>query len=298
MFEKRIGRQDRIFNFIVAFMSLIALIITLYPLYFVLIASISSPENVLAGKVILKPVGVTFSGYEFVFREKDIWLGYRNTIFYTFFGTLFGTAVTIMAGYALSRKDLYGRPVIMKIMVFTMFFKGGLIPTYTVVSSLNLVNSPLVLILLGSVLVFNIIIARTYFQNTLPDELLEASHIDGCGDMRFFLTIAIPLSKAIIAVIALYYAIGHWNSYFNALIYVNKKELFPLQIVIRQILLQGQYLSNAVDSTEIEAIIEMQKIAEMIKYGVIVVSTLPVILLYPFLQKYFVKGVMIGSVKG
>ncbi len=292
------GKEDTFFDIIVAIIAIIALIVTLYPLYFIVIASISDPNAVLLGDVILLPKGINFVGYKYIFEEQKIWLGYRNTIFYTVVGTLFGVTVTLLAGYALSRKDLIGRNVIMKIMVFTMFFNGGLIPTYMVVSSLNLVNNPLVLIILGSVWVYNIIITRTFFQSTLPEEMREAAFIDGCGNLRFFISIAIPLSKAIVAVISLFYAVGHWNSYFNALIYITKKELHPLQLILRELLIQGQSLVTNMDSSEMESLIERERIAQAIKYGVIIVSTLPVIIAYPLLQKYFVKGVMIGSIKG
>ena len=199
---------------------------------------------------------------------------------------------------ALSRKELWGRNVIMKLMVFTMFFSGGLIPTYMVVNGLGLVNTRLVLILLGSVSVYNMIIARTFFQNTLPEELFEAAELDGCGTARFFLQIALPLSKAIVAVIALYVAVSHWNSYFTAMIYTTNTKLYPLQLVLRDILILGQSLTNITDASELEAMAERQRIAQIIKYVVIIVSSAPAIAAYPFLQKYFVQGVMIGSVKG
>jgi len=291
-------KGDVVFNTVVTALTVLALLVCLYPLYFVLIASVSQPEDIVSGKVFLLPSGTSFSAYEFIFKEKDIWMGYRNTIFYTVCGTAFGVIVTVLAGYALSRKDLIGRNLIMKIMVFTMFFNGGLIPTYMVVNKLGLINTPFVLIIVGSVWVYNIIIARTFFQSTIPDELLEAAFLDGCGNFRFFVSIVLPVSKAIIAVIALYYAVGHWNSYFNALIYLTKKQLFPLQLILRDLLLQGQQLVSSMDADEIETLVERQRIAEIIKYGIIVVSSVPMICAYPFLQKYFVKGVMIGSVKG
>ena len=220
------------------------------------------------------------------------------TIFYTFFGTLLGTSVTLMAAFALSRRDLFGRNVITKLFVFTMFFSGGLIPTYMVVSSLHLVNTRTVLVVMGTVTVYNMIIAKTFFQNSLPEELFEAAELDGCGIGKFFFKIAVPCSKAIIAVIALYVGVSQWNSYFTAMIYVTDQKIYPLQLVLRDILILGQQLTQITDPAEIEALVERQKVAQIIKYVVIIVSSLPVICVYPFLQKYFVKGVMIGSVKG
>lgn len=289
---------DRVFNIIVTVISLAALVAALYPLYFVLIASISSPEDITLGKVIFLPSNINFRAYQFVLEEARIWLGYANTIFYTVFGTLLGITVTLLAAFALSRKELKGRGIIMKLFVFTMFFSGGLIPTYIVISRLHLVNTRLVLVLLGSVTVYNMIIARTFFQNTLPEELVEAAELDGCGIARFFFSIALPLSKAIIAVIALYIGVSHWNSYFNAMIYVTSQKLYPLQLVMRDILILGQSLTNITDASELEALAERQRIAQVIKYVVIIISSAPIISVYPLLQKYFVQGVMIGSVKG
>lgn len=291
-------RADSVFNLTVRIISVVALVLSLYPLYFVVIASISSPEAITMGKVIFAPQEINFSAYAFVLKEARIWSGYGNTIFYTVFGTLFGLAVILMASFALSRKELLGRGILMKLLVFTMFFSGGLIPTYMVVNGIGLVNTRLALVLLGSVSVYNMIIARTFFQNTLPEELMEAAALDGCGTGRFFFQIALPLSKAIIAVIALYIAVSHWNAYFTAMIYTTDTKLYPLQLVLRDILILGQSLTNITDASELEALAERQRIAQIIKYVVIIVSSAPAIIAYPFLQKYFVQGVMIGSVKG
>ena len=219
------GREDRIFNITVTVISLIVLVIVLYPLYFVVIASISSPEDISLGKVVFLPSGINFSAYKFVLEEWKIWRGYLNTCFYTLFGTLLGTGVTLMAAFALSRKDLFGRNVITKLFVFTMFFSGGLIPTYMVVSGMHLVNTRTVLVVMGTVTVYNMIIARTFFQNSLPEELFEAAELDGCGVGKFFFMIALPCSKAIIAVIALYVGVSQWNSYFTAMIYVTDQKI-------------------------------------------------------------------------
>ncbi len=294
----RMNRADIAFDTAVTLIACLALLMTFYPLYFIAIASVSSPEDIVSAKVIFAPSGLSFSAYEYIFQDNRIWKGYMNTIIYTVLGTLLGLAVTTLAGYALSRKDLVGRGLIMKIMVFTMFFNGGLIPTYLVVKELHLLNTPWVLIIIGSVWVYNIIICKTFFEHTISKELLEAAFMDGCGNLRFFISIVLPLSKAIVAVIALFYAVGHWNSYFNALIYVTERKLYPLQLILREILVQGQALQPPTDAAELEALAEQQRIAEVIKYGVVIVSSLPLLCVYPFLQRFFVKGVMIGSVKG
>lgn len=273
-------------------------IIVIYPILFVLIASISSPEAVNSGKVLFYPDHIDFSSYKAVFKDPRILMGYRNTVLYTLFGTILNVTLTLMSGYSLSRKDLCGRNWIMGILVFTMYFHGGLIPTYLVVRSLHLYNSPLVIIILGAVSVYNIIITRTFFQSTIPSELLEAAFMDGCGNWRFFTRIALPLSKAVIAVLVLFYAVGHWNAFFNALIYLTKSQYMPLQVVLREILVANQMSNDMVSEASYETMDERLKIAEMMKYSVIVVSTLPVLAMYPFAQKYFVKGVMVGSIKG
>ncbi|MDL2233654.1 carbohydrate ABC transporter permease [Ruminococcaceae bacterium OttesenSCG-928-L11] len=294
----RKSKQDIIFDVVVFIICLLFFLAAFYPLYFVIIASVSDPTAVSLGKVLWRPVDLSIRGYTYIFNNPDIWMGYGNTILYTVCGTLLGTFSTLLAAYALSRDDLPGRGIVMKLMLLTMFFNGGMIPTYLVVNSLGMVNTRLILVLMGAVVVYNIIIARTFFASNIPKELFEAASIDGCGNTRFFFTMVLPLSKAIVAVIALYIAIAYWNSYFNALIYVTKRSYFPLQLILREILILGQTLAQSGDSMDVEAIAEMQKISETIKYGVIIVSMLPVMCVYPFIQKYFVQGVMIGSVKG
>ena len=289
--------SDLVFTIIIYIFVICAIIIVAYPLYFVLIASVSDPTYVNSGDFLLYPKGFNLLGYNRVFADIRIWIGYMNTIIYTVFGTLLGLLSSLLAGYALSRKDLPGRNLIMGIFAFTMYFGGGLIPFYMVVKGLGLVNTRLVLIILGSVSVYNIIIIRTFFASTLPIELQEAAFIDGCTNQRFFFSIALPLSKAIIAVIALYLAVGYWNSFFNAMIFITDRNKQPLQIYLREILLTAKTM----DSTSLadpEAASKLEKMVEIVKYGVIVVSTLPIICFYPFLQKYFVQGVMIGAIKG
>ncbi|UJF32396.1 carbohydrate ABC transporter permease [Paenibacillus hexagrammi] len=277
-------------------LTVIALLV-IYPLYFVFIASFSDPSAVLNGEMWILPKGVTLEGYMRLFKESSIWIGYKNTILYTTVGTTINVLLTLLAGYALSRKDLYGRQVIMLYLLVTMFFSGGLIPTYLVVKKLHLVNTMWALILPKAVSLFNIIIARTFFQETIPIELLEQAKIDGCSDTTFFLRIVMPLSQSIIAVLALFYAVGYWNSFFDALIYLGDEKMYPLQLVLRNILVvQNELASKFV--TDVQSADVQQRIANLLKYGVIVVASLPLLVVYPFMQRYFVKGVMIGSVKG
>ena len=293
---KKMSKSDIVFLFIVYATVILISVVILYPLWFVIIASISDPNLVATGEVLLLPKGVTFEGFKYIFRDPRIWSGYYNTIRYTVVGTMLALFITIPAGYALSRTDMMGRGIIMKLLIVTKYFSGGLIPTYLVVKGLGLVNTPYVLMILGSFSVFNLILCRTYFLNTMPIELQEAAEIDGCGIFQYFLKVVIPLSKSIIAIMVLYYAVGHWNSFFNGLIYVTDSDLYPLQLILRDILITGQSVDpSTVDPDSLEL---MKQIARTIQYGVIIVSSLPVLVLYPFVQKHFGKGVMIGSVKG
>ncbi|WP_020616503.1 carbohydrate ABC transporter permease [Paenibacillus daejeonensis] len=276
--------------------SVIFLIIA-YPLYFIIIASISDSTLVSTGQVLLFPKGISFFGYSQIFQDERIWMGYRNTLFYTSAGTLVNLLVTLPAAYVLSRQQFKPRRVLMFIFVFTMFFNGGLIPTYLIIRDMGMINTPWVFIIPFSVNVFYLIIARTFFENTLPKELYEAAAIDGCSHFTYFTKVALPLSKAMISVIGLYYLVGHWNNFFTALIYIRDNNLQPLQIILRDILLSNQVFSDGAGAGGASGGYA-QRYADQIKYGVIIVSTLPVLILYPFLQKYFEKGVMIGSVKG
>ncbi len=287
-------RQDRILNVFLYVFLAVFLILCAYPVYFVLLASVSSITAVNSGRFLLIPEGFHLNGYKFVFSDQRIITGYTNTIIYTVGGTLLGLFCCLLAGYSLSRRDLPGRGLIMAIMVFTMYFSGGLIPTYIVIRNLRLVDTRALMIILGSVSVYNIILIRTFFQSNLPTELQEAAFIDGCSNTRFFVQFAVPLSKAIIAVIALYLAVGYWNSYFTALIYLNSNKKKPLQIFLRELLLSEQ--TNDVADGELAS--EYKRMVQVVKYAVIVVATAPIMCMYPFLQKYFVKGVMIGSLKG
>jgi len=287
------SRADRLFDwFNYGFLSLL-LIVILYPLYFIVIASVSDPISVSGGKVWLFPVDFTLEGYQKILENQAIWVGYKNTILYMAVGTAVNVAITVTGAYPLSRKDMHGRNLFMFLITFTMFFSGGLIPTYLLVKSLGLMNSMWALILPGAVSVWNLIITRTFFQHNIPEELREAAAIDGCSDFKFFLQVALPLSKAILAVLVLFYGVGHWNSFFSALIYLRDEAQYPLQLVLRNILIQN----------EVQELMNLEpgagsNLSESIKYGVIIVASIPVLILYPMVQKYFVKGVMIGSLKG
>lgn len=292
--------QDKVFMTVLHVVLALVLIVVIYPLLFVVFASMSDPQYVNSGALLLYPKGFNLLGYQQVFRDQRILIGYGNTIYYTVFGTILAVAVNMMGGYALSRDDLPGRGIVMALFVFTMYFGGGMIPFYLIVRNLHLTNTRTILVLLGGTSVYNMIIARSFFISTIPRELQEAAEIDGCGTGRFFFSIVMPLSKAITAVIVLYCAVGQWNAYFNALIFISDRDKFPLQIFLREILLTAKTYESAdvLSTLSGDDLARMQRMSEVTKYGVIVVSTLPIIALYPFLQKYFVKGVMIGSLKG
>ena len=288
-------RGDKIFNFFLYLVTGILTLIALYPMYFIIIASFSSPAAVANGNVVLFPVNPTFSGYAKLMGYTSIWVGYRNTIAYTILGTLVILAVNLPAAYALSRKDLVGRRLINLIFIIPMFFSGGLIPTYMIVKDFGLVDNFWVMIIPFSVITYYVIVARTFFSNSLPDGIWEAAQIDGCGNLRFFFTMALPLSKAVISVIALWTAVGQWNSYFNALIYIRDENLYPLQLIMRNILITNQ--NFAALGTGEAAMIAMRR-ANLVRYAMIIVATVPIMCVYPFIQKYFDQGVMIGAVKG
>lgn len=283
------------FNLVLYSLSAVVLVIILYPIYFVVIASFSDSAAVASGQVWLWPKGFTLDGYNELLKHKDVWIGYRNTIMYTVTGTVIGLFVNLTAAYALSRKDLVGRKFLMLLFVFTMFFNGGLIPTFLTVKQFGLYNTFLVMVLPFSVSAYNIIVARTFFQNVIPSDLWDQARIDGCGNIRYFIQIVLPLSKAIISVLGLWIAVGMWNSYFNALIYLKNSELHPLQLVLRNILITNN-MQTALGSGEAAQV--ALRLANLMRYSVIVVSILPIMCVYPFIQKYFNKGVMIGAVKG
>lgn len=284
---------DLSFHFIIRLFCLVFAIMILYPLYFIVIASFSDPNYVATGQVLLLPKGITFAGYQRIFEDSRIWMGYRNTLFYSVAGTLINLLVTLPCAYALSRKDFKARNGFMIFFVITMFVNGGLIPTYLTISDLGMENTIWAVLIPFSFNVYNAIIAKTFFESTIPNEMLEAAKMDGCSNTRFFLQIVLPLSQAVVMVLLLYYLVARWNDYFNALVYLRDTTLYPLQLHLRSILLGNQALQQATTGVDAQA-----RVANLIKYGVVIVSSLPLLIFYPLVQKYFTKGVMIGAVKG
>ena len=287
---KKLTPTDLLFYII----SVLIIIIIAYPLWFVIIASFSNPVDITNGEVWFLPKKWDFGGYRELFKQKQIWTSYLNTIIYTFVGTFIALAVNIPAGYAMSRKDLVGRKWINIFYLIPMFVSGGLIPTYFIVKGFGLLDSFWVMVLPFSVSTYNIIVAKTFFRSSLPESLWDAAQIDGCGTIRYFFQFALPLSKSVLAVIGLWTAVGLWNPWFNALIYLNKETLQPLQLLLRRILISNLSLLGAATGSMAQ---ELRRLSDMMKYAAIVISTLPIMCLYPFLQKYFNKGVMIGAIK-
>jgi putative aldouronate transport system permease protein len=285
---------DRVFMIGVYVLLTTFLLVVLLPLTYIVASSFSDPLAVSAGRVTLWPVGFTLEGYQRVLGDAQILTGFANSLFYTGFGTLVSVALTVAIAYPLSRKDLWGGGAITMAVVFTMLFAGGLIPTYLVVQSLGLLDTRFALILPQAVGVWQVIIAAVFFRSTIPDELYEAAQLDGAGDLRFLWSVVLPLSKPLIAVIALMYAIAQWNSYFDALLYLRDPSLYPLQLVLRNVLI----LNESAPGMDAAAQIERQQLADLMKYSLIVISTVPVMLIYPFVARYFTKGIMIGAVKG
>lgn len=292
---KEIG-ANRVFDIVNVILLCIALVIVAYPLYFVIIASFSDPFLVLRGEVLLYPKGFNFNAYVKVFQNKQIWTGYLNSILYTVTGTCLNVFLTMMIAYPLSRPYFCCKKLFTTILIITMYFAGGMIPTYIQILNMGLRNTFWVMIVLNAVTAYNVIIARTFLESNIPAELEEAAAIDGCSQGRFFFQFVLPLSKAVMAVLVLYYAISHWNDYMRGLLYLDEPNRYPLQLIIRSILIETQMA--AADLTDVETMDEMIKLAESIKYTVIIISTLPMLIIYPFIQKHFVKGVLIGSVKG
>ena len=290
-----VSRKDMFFYCVIHIIMTLLVLLVLYPLLYILSASFSSPDAVVTGRVFLWPVEPSLRGYEAVFSYKPVFIGYRNTIFYTVAGTAINVTLTMMAAYPLARRDLVGRNIIMRLFTFTMIFSGGMIPTYLLMRSLGLLNTVWSQLIPGAISVYNMIIARTFISD-IPGELLEAARIDGCPDIRYFCSVVLPLSKAVISVLALYYAVTHWNSYFRAFLYLSDQNLFPLQLFLRQILVKNSIDTELLMDPELEEAI--QGMRDLLKYSLIVVSTVPILCVYPFVQKYFIKGVMIGSVKG
>jgi multiple sugar transport system permease protein/putative aldouronate transport system permease protein len=293
---KKTTTGDRIFYTLIFIFLTLFFLIVLYPCIFVISASFSSGTAVQSGRVVLLPVDLSLEGYRTVFNTTTVWLGFRNSLFYTVIGTTINIIMTMTTAYCLSRSDVPGRNIFMLMFTFTMFFNGGMIPSYMLIRNLGMLNTPWALLIPGSIGVYNMIIAKTFIQNSIPSEMLDAAKIDGCSDIGYYLRIVLPLSQAIIAVLVLFYGVGHWNAYFNAMIYLNNKSLYPLTIFLRDILMATQIDPSTVSDPEMQ--MRLAEAAAVIKYSLIVVTLVPVIAIYPFVQKYFIKGVMIGSVKG
>lgn len=286
---------DRIFLGIVYIVLALTALVVLYPLVYIFSASFSSPAAVSSGKVLLFPVEFSLRGYEVAFSNPQIVVGYANSLYYALFGTLISVTLTILVAYPLSRRKLYGRGFVMFLITFTMIFSGGLIPTYMVVKNLNMIDTRWAMLIPGAVSAFYVIIARTFFQMNIPEELVEAAELDGCSDLAFLWKVVIPLSLPIIAVLALMYAVSQWNAYFDALIYLKTPDLYPLQLVLRTILILDKAHYGVLDATEYAERIALN---DLLKYNMIVIGSLPVLMIYPFVQRYFVKGMLIGSIKG
>lgn len=293
-------REDVIFDTVIFIILTLILFVVAYPLYWVIISSFSDPTAVSAGKVLLRPMGFTLKGYAEVFKNSQVMRGFFNSIVITVVGVCVNLAVTLPTAYALSRDNFSGKKPITVFYMITMFFGGGMIPTYLVVKNMQLLNTIWALVLPGCLSVYNMIVARTFFKSNISEELYEAGEIDGCTQSRFFFQIALPLSKAIIAIMVLYYGVGHWNSYFSALLYISDQDKYPLQLVLRNILITNQTALSQTATTAAAraALQEQQQLIDVMKYSLIIISSVPVLILYPLVQKHFVKGVMIGSVKG
>lgn len=287
---------DRMFYLISGLILTVIFLLILYPCIFVVSASFSSGTAVQSGKVVLWPVDISFVGYDTVLHNVNIWKGFMNSLFYTFFGTIINVALTMLAAYPLSRKDLVGRDKLMLFFTFTMFFNGGIITHYILVSKLGIIDTRWSMLLPGAMSIYNMIIARTFLQNSIPNELLEAAQLDGCTDIQYLFKVVLPLSKAVLAVLVLFYGVAHWNTYFNAMIYLRNRDLFPLTLFLKEILISGQIDPSTVSDPELAE--KVSQLAGVIKYSLIVVSMVPVMIIYPFVQKYFVKGVTIGASQG
>ena len=299
----KLSKSDKLFNAVNYVLLTIITLLLIYPLYFTIIASISDPYKVVQGEVMFVPNGFTLEAYQNVIKESRIWIGYRNSLLYMFFGTLFNLFLTIPCGYAIGKKELPLRRFFSWYLLIPMYFSGGMIPSYLLIKDLNLINTPYVLVVVGGISIYNTIITRSFFQNSIPGEIYESARIDGANDFRCFFSIALPLAKPIIAVMALYYGVAHWNAYFNALLYVSKSDYQPLQMVLRSILLLNQSALADLDmeNADIDMILEMTRrayVAHAMKYALIFIASAPLLAIYPFVQKHFVKGAMIGSVKG
>ncbi len=292
----RESRADQIFNVTNYTLLTLYIVLILYPLIYILSASFSDGAAVISGRVILWPVDFSLEAYKKILAYRSVWTGYANTIFYTVVGTALNVAMTLIAAYPLSRRDLYGRNVIVGLFIFTLFFSGGLIPSYLLVKDLGMLDTRSALIIPQALSVWNLMIAMTFFRTSIPGELLEAAQLDGANDFNYFGRILLPLSTPLIAVMTLFYAIGHWNQFFLAMIYLSDKALYPLQIILRDILIQSQVDMNMME--DLQSMAAREAMRELLKYALIVVASVPVLIIYPFAQRYFVRGMILGSLKG
>lgn len=292
----RYSTEDRVFSIVAYTLATIALLVTLYPLVYCVSASFSNPMEVVKGNVLLFPKSPTLIAYQAVVKNKSMFTGYVNTIFYTALGTTLNLAMTIAAAYPLSKRDFKGRNGVTFLFTLTMFFSGGMVPNFLLIRNLDLYNSIWALLLPGCVSAWNLVIMRTYFQTSIPEEICESAYMDGCSNIGTLLRIVLPLSVPIIAVMIIFYGVGHWNSYFNALLYLKSREKYPLSLVLREILLQG--MGQEKSGAEVVDSVADLLLFETLKYAVILVSSVPMLILYPALQRYFVKGTMVGSLKG
>ncbi|MCI8798570.1 carbohydrate ABC transporter permease [Acetatifactor muris] len=297
------GKKIRLFDVINTILLLLLAFVCIYPLYYTVIASFSDYIPVATGKVSFWPIDFTTLAYEAILDNKEIWLGYRNTIIYTILGTLFNLFLTVPTAYVMSKKRMFGHTLLTWFFLITMYFSGGMVPTYLLYRNLNLINNPMIMIVTGGLSVYNMIVARTYFSSSIPESLYESVKIDGGSEFDQFFRIALPLSKPVVAVITLYYAVGHWNSYFNAMMYLSNRKYHPLALVLRRILILNESIVSDdrlanMDARILADLTQKANMAVVMKYALVLISSLPLLIAYPFVQKYFVKGVMIGSVKG
>ncbi len=292
----RASKKDRAFQSVLILIVSLMTISVLFPMINVVSASLSAPAAVNAGRVFLLPVEPTLNNYQTILGYKSVWVGYRNTIFYTTVGTFINVTLTMICAFPLSQKKFSGKKFFTMLFFIPMIFKGGMIPNYMLIRDLKFLNTIWAMLLPGAISIYNMIVARTFIQSSIPDSIEEATTIDGCTPARYFVSFVLPLSKTIIAVLSMYYAVGHWNGYFNAFLYLNDRKLYPLQLFLREILVNSKFDSSVMSDPE--AARQLQGLADTLKYVVIVVATLPLMMVYPYVQKFFIRGVMIGSIKG
>ncbi len=294
--KKKLAWDDRVYYIVIGVVLAALTLSVFYPLIFIVSASLSTPSAVSTGKVVLLPVGFSTAGYERVLKYDRVYIGFRNTLIYTLVGTAINIAMTLICAYPLSKRDLPFKGPLMFLFSFTMLFSGGMIPSYLLMRDLHLLNTVWAMLIPGAMAMYQMIVTRTYIQSSIPGEIMESAMLDGCDDFRYFIRFVLPLSVPVIAVIGMQYAVGHWNAYFSAFIYLTNRNLFPLQVFLREVLVQSQI--DPEEFIDDETAIAIQGMADLLKYALIVVSTAPILLIYPLVQRYFVKGIMVGSLKG